>query len=285
MVEERLEEIGPGLFLGIDIPGCNPGYIVTSEGVVLIDTPQPPAVCVRWREELRKYGPVVYIISTEHHIDHILGYGFFEGVVVSHEGTKELFYELSPVSGANMKKPEEFVARKDPDDLPLMEGYAVKEPTITFSDRMTLYVGEEEIRLINLPSHVMNTTIVHLPRHRVAYISDVIFNNYMPWLHQCVPHLWLKALDELEAMDLDVMAPSHGDVCDKSYIPVMRSTLTEIFDTVESAIEKGMTREEAVESITFIDQLPIPPWNQAIAPLVQKLNIGRVYDQLKDGKG
>ncbi|MFQ5913615.1 MAG: hypothetical protein ACE5JS_10565 [Nitrospinota bacterium] len=68
-------------------------------------------------------------------------------------------------------------------------------------------------------------------------------------------------------------------------ILAMRATLTEIFNTVEEAIRKGLTREETAESITFIDRLPIPPEYERIAPVVQTRNIERIFDQLKGGEG
>lgn len=280
-----MEEIAKGVFIETNIPGCNPGYVVTPEGVVLIDTPEPPSVAVRWREDLQKHGPVAYIINTEHHIDHILGNSFFEGEIVAHEGTREFFHELSPISGGQIDNAADFVAKSDPEGLPFMEGYVPREPTLTFSRRLTLRLGGEEIRLVNLPGHLPNTTIVHLPRHRLVFTSDLIFNDLMPWLHQCIPRLWLEALDVLEEMDVDVLVPSHGKVCDKSYLPIQRATLTEIFNAVRDAIDNGLTREEAAERITFIDQLPIPPEYETIAPVVQKRNIERVYDQLKDEGG
>ena len=276
-----MQEIVPGVFVETGIPGCNPGFVVTSEGVVLIDTPEPPSVAVQWVEMLKAHGPVVYIINTEHHIDHILCNPFFEGEVIAHEKTREFFHELSPISGGQIDNAPDFVAKADPDGLPYMEGYVPKEPSITFSDRMTLFSGDEEIRLRNLPSHVVNSTIVHLPRRRLVFTSDLIFNNFMPWLHQCLPQRWLDSLDALEAMDVDILVPSHGEVCDKSYLPVMKATLNEIFDTVRETIRKGMSRDEAVETITFIDQLPIPTEYTTIAPIVQRKNIERVYDQLK----
>lgn len=277
-----MEEIARGVFVETAVPGCNAGYVVTPEGIVLIDTPEPPSVAVRWRDTLKRQGPVLYIVNTEHHIDHILGNPFFEGRVVAHEGTRASFWEVSPVTGASIREAREFVAKSDPQGLPFMEGYLPKEPSLTFSERLTLHVGGEEIELVNLPGHVPNTTIVHLPRHRIGFTSDLIFHNLMPWLHQCLPHHWLKALDVLEAMDVALLVPGHGKLCDKSYIPIMRGFLIEVFHTVREAIQRGMTREEAAERITFIDRCPIPPEYVKIAPIVQRRNIERVYDQLKE---
>ncbi|MBI2886424.1 MAG: MBL fold metallo-hydrolase, partial [Chloroflexi bacterium] len=62
--------------------GCNPGFLSTDEGVVMIDTPQQPIDAVRWRERLQEHGPIRYLINTEPHGDHIAGNAYFPGVEV-----------------------------------------------------------------------------------------------------------------------------------------------------------------------------------------------------------
>ena len=71
--------------------GCNPGFVSTSEGVVMIDCPMMPTDCVKWRQEIEKHGQVRYIINTHHHPDHMAGNYFFPGTVISHEKVKAVF--------------------------------------------------------------------------------------------------------------------------------------------------------------------------------------------------
>ena len=59
--------------------GCNPSYVITSGGVVIIDTPQLPTKAVAMRREAESCGPIRYVINTEHHVDHIFGNYYFKG--------------------------------------------------------------------------------------------------------------------------------------------------------------------------------------------------------------
>ena len=70
-------------------PGSNNTFVVTGEGIVMIDTPQMPGDAMKWREEIAKHGKVKYIINTEPHGDHISGNYFFEGTVVAHDGVRD----------------------------------------------------------------------------------------------------------------------------------------------------------------------------------------------------
>ena len=81
-----MRRVSENVYAEIYFWGCNPGFVVTGEGVVMIDTPQQPIDAVRWRERLQEYGPIRYLINTEPHVDHILGNAYFPGVEPSERG-------------------------------------------------------------------------------------------------------------------------------------------------------------------------------------------------------
>ena len=78
----RLRQITDHVFAEFFFWGCNPGYVATSDGVFMIDTPQQPIDAVRWREHLEGVGPIRHLVNTEPHIDHIAGNAYFPGVEV-----------------------------------------------------------------------------------------------------------------------------------------------------------------------------------------------------------
>jgi cyclase len=90
-----MQRITNNVYAETGFRGCNPGFVVTTEGVVMIDTPQMPADAIKWREEVAKHGRVRYLINTEPHGDHFTGNFFFEGTVVAHEGTRQAILAAS----------------------------------------------------------------------------------------------------------------------------------------------------------------------------------------------
>ena len=78
--------------------GCNPSYVTTADGVVVIDTPQLPTRAVAMRQEAEAQGPIRYLINTEHHVDHIFGNYFFKGAgtVVNHQALYDRFMVVTP---------------------------------------------------------------------------------------------------------------------------------------------------------------------------------------------
>ena len=77
-----MRRVADGVYAEIYFWGCNPGFVTTSDGVFMIDTPQQPIDAVRWRERLLEHGPIRHLVNTEPHRDHIRGNAYFPGVEV-----------------------------------------------------------------------------------------------------------------------------------------------------------------------------------------------------------
>ena len=78
-MEPPMERVTANVYSNTRIRGSNPSYVTTSDGVVVIDTPQLPTRAVAMRAEAESHGPIRYLINTEHHVDHIFGNYFFKG--------------------------------------------------------------------------------------------------------------------------------------------------------------------------------------------------------------
>src|SRR6266403_6330441 len=77
-----MRRVGPNSFTEIYFAGCNPSFIETSDGYVMIDSPQQPIDAVRWREQLEEKAPIRYLINTEPHGDHISGNAYFTNTTI-----------------------------------------------------------------------------------------------------------------------------------------------------------------------------------------------------------
>ncbi len=270
-----MQKITDNVYVETEFPGSNNGFVVTREGVVMIDTPQMPADAIGWRDEISKHGEVRYLINTEPHGDHFTGNCFFGGTVVAHEGTREA------ILTASVEQLEERLKQISPESLPIMEDFSYRPPTITLSQRLTLYLGDHTFRLINVPGHTPFQVAVYIPEERVVFTSDNVFYKVPPFLHQAVPYEWLDSLKRIQELEADVLVPGHGDVCDLSYIPEMTDTIQAWIDAVTKAIDQGMSLEEAQDKISFLDRYSIQPEGEIRVREVQRMNVARLYEVLK----
>ena len=161
-----MRRVGPNSFTEIYFAGCNPGFVETSDGYVMIDSPQQPIDAVRWREQLEEKAPIRYLINTEPHGDHIAGNAYFPKVpVVGQVKLQECFDQYLNAFGSIDEKRERF-KQTDPDsvwlvghpDYPPSHG-----PSVTFTDALTLNVGNHTFNIIHMPGHTAPQTSVYVP--------------------------------------------------------------------------------------------------------------------------
>lgn len=292
---DEMKRIAPSVYVEdrFSVPpddrGCNPSFVITPEGIVMIDTPMWPSDAVRWRDDLAKKGEVLYIINTHHHPDHITGNYFFPGTVISHEEVRQMFH--APVTGkATAQSADETagpplglrghildeIKERDPQGFALMEHYYLKEPTITFSEQLNLYVGQHEFELIHLPGHTSGHIGVYLAKEGIFFAGDNFTNGVQPLLSHSLPLDWVESLKRIELMDIDIVVPGHGEVCGKSEIQQFRLFIQECIDIVGEAIRKGMSKDQAANEISLEQLYPaIHPGQEQ-----ERMNILRLYEML-----
>jgi cyclase len=280
-----MKRVTQNIWAETEIRGCNPGYVATSDGVVVIDSPQLPSKAAAMREEVSKRGAIRFLINTENHYDHIFGNHFFAGLcpVIGQEYILENFW--APVRGL---EPYSFcletVKQDDPQGMALMpakEEVRIYPPAITFRKRLTVRVGEQVLELFHTPGHTKAQTCVYIPKERAAFVGDTIFCECQTWLQACDPDAWLRSLEFLKTLDIDYIIPGHGPVCNKDYIPKQSAFVREWVAAVASGIAKGWSKEECVKRINFLDRFPMDIGLASIGPMVQQLNVERLFDFLQ----
>ena len=270
-----MQKISDNVYVETGFQGCNTGFVVTKDGVVLIDTPQIPTEAIKWRDEIARHGQVRYLINTEPHGDHFTGNYFFEGTVVAHEGTREA------ILASSVEQLKEMTQRMAPDSLPLLDGYVYRPPTITLSQRLTLYLGDHTFQLINLPGHSPYQVAVFVPEEKVVFTSDNVVYKTQPFLHQSLPYQWLESLKRYQELDADVLVPGHGEVCDRSYLPEMSANVQAWIDAATEAVNQGISLEDVPEIISLLEKHSIKLGDEQMARMAVRMSMTRLYEVLK----
>lgn len=276
-----MQAVARDVWVETNFHGCSLGFVVTSQGVVMIDSPMLPSDALRWKTEVEKRGEPRYLINTEHHMDHILGNFFFPVTVISHQGTREKFLS----SLGKLEEMRGYIEQMDPEGAKLLKEYQPRMPSITFLNRLDLHLGQYRFKLLHLPGHVQNGVVVHIPQARVLFTGDNVSHGFYPWLHECVPLQWLKTLKEIKGMDVDVIVPGHGNVCTKEALTPLFDYLETLFGEVQQVIDKGFSRQEAIAKASFPPPLPIQPGLEERFREIHRTGVGRIYDELVKGHG
>jgi cyclase len=266
--------------------GSNNSIVRTRDGLVLIDSPLRPSDAVIWSRIVDGYGPVRYLINTDHHPDHCFGNGFLKGEVVAHRGTRELMQAEGSES---------------PVVLPIIDphghathiaagNYRTRIPSITFTDKMTLSVADVDFELFHAPGHTGNTIAVYLPRQEVLFCGDAICEAGIPSFVDANIYDWLDTIAKIEKLKLRYLVTGHGEVCGPEIIDRFRQELQDVIGEVERRIDLGQSREHVVSEVTYEDRIHtavngwtgFPDW---LLKIIIERSIERVYDDIQQRRG
>jgi cyclase len=281
-----MQQVTPNVRTDTGLRGCNPSYVTTDDGVVVIDTPQLPTKAVAMRQEAEARGTIRYVVNTEHHVDHIFGNYFFKGAgrIVHHRGVYENFMVVGPILDP-FAYAEEAIPTDDPDGAAIFPERDVYEADpnkgqIVFTGDLVLRVGEHTFELIHTPGHTPGQVAVHVPEERVVFTGDTVFNEVQTWLMTSDIDEWLAALDRIAGLDVDHVVPGHGAVTTTAYLATQKAVLLEWRAAVAAAVARGWTRDETIARINFADRYPVDIGQEYMMDYIQRHNAGALWDQL-----
>jgi cyclase len=168
-----------------------------------------------------------------------------------------------------------------PGELDLFTAHPSTLPEITFATELTLRLGDHTFRLINMPGHTPYQAAVVVEEERVVFTSDNVFCGVHTWLQEAEPDAWLHALDGLRGLDVDVLVPGHGAVCDQGYLPTQEAVIREWVAYVQAAVDRGLTRDDAMDRLTgMTDRFPMDLGQDDMAARVMRDNVANLYDYI-----
>ena len=246
-----MQQIASDLYFFRDFDGSNAAFLVTDEGVLVVDTRQHPRAGHELLDRIRRITsrPIRWVINSHFHGDHTFGNATFlrEGAIfVAHAETARLMQLVHPKEMARRGgyfKSHDY----DPNDVKLVL------PDVTFDQSMTIRLGGREVRLLYLgPGQQAGDTFVLFPHARVVFTPGSFAKHSMPNMAFTTSvENWVKLLDQVSAIDADVILPGHGDIANRADVKELSAMLSDEYATVKGAIAKGMPLAEAQSTLTF----------------------------------
>jgi glyoxylase-like metal-dependent hydrolase (beta-lactamase superfamily II) len=249
--EPTLKQIAPDLHFFFDYNGSNAVFLVTDEGVLLIDTRTHPRVGQDLLERIRKVTdkPIKWVVNSHFHGDHHFGNAPFKAAGATFVAQKETARIMQQVQPKEMARRIDGFKKigYDPNEVKLVL------PDVTFDNEMTIRLGGREVRLMYLgPGQQAGDTFVLFPHARTLFTPGSFAKRSMPNM-AFTPSVetWLKLLDQVAAMDVDTILPAHGDVATRADVKELSAMLADEYATVKQAVAKGVSVDEAIKTLTF----------------------------------
>jgi glyoxylase-like metal-dependent hydrolase (beta-lactamase superfamily II) len=256
-VNLRFTEIAPGVhaFVGemggrtYDNEGMNAnvGFVVTKDGVVVIDSGSSYRAAKQMHEAIKRVTkqPVKYVVNTGGQDHRWLGNGYFK-----EQGAHIIAHKKAAADMA--ARGAEQIAGLKADLKERIDGTRATLPDETFDTEKTLKLGGTELRVIHYHGgHTPGDSVVWLPQSRVLFSGDLV---YVDRLLGVIPVSntkdWLASFEAMEKLAPKQIVPGHGKVCDlarakrdtKDYLVLLRNHM-------KTALDKGLDLQGAIDSL------------------------------------
>lgn len=243
----RLHEVADDVYAFVQPPGSwcvsNAGVLAGPNGLVLVDTAATRARTEALREAVEglRRGPVVAVVNTHHHGDHVFGNCVFAppATIVAHELARP---EMATAGlGLQMLWPE------------VAWGQLTLElPTLTFAERLTLHLGERQVELHHVgPAHTTNDVVVWLPDVRVLFAGDVVLPGCTPFTLMGSIRGSLAALDRLRGFGAETVVGGHGEISGPEAFDQTESYLCWVLQLASAGIAGGLDPLEVARRSGF----------------------------------
>lgn len=194
----------------------NAGFVVTSDGVVVFDALGTPSLGWALLQQIRKVTDkkIRYVVLSHYHADHIYGLQAFrdhsDALIVAQERSGEYRdNEETADEKANQRLEQRRGAL-----FPWVDGNTrVVPPDITFSERMTMTLGDRRLTLLYAgPAHSSSDIMMTVEPDGVLFAGDIVQNGRIPFMNSddVSTTQWLRALDEVAKLDPKFIVPGHG---------------------------------------------------------------------------
>ncbi|MBK6570701.1 MBL fold metallo-hydrolase [Candidatus Aalborgicola defluviihabitans] len=200
----------------------NAGFIVTDDGVVVVDALGSPALAQAMIAEIRKVTaqPIRYVILTHYHADHIYGLQVFKAAgatVISHQEGREYL---------NSETAQKRLEATRIDLAPWIDAktHFVSADRWLDGPETVLQVGSVKLLLHHVgPAHTPEDMVIFDPQSGVMFAGDIVFRGRIPFVGTADSRLWIQSLNKLLALNPRVVLPGHGPA---SFTPVADIELT-----------------------------------------------------------
>ena len=187
----------------------NTGIIVGDDAVLVADTQATPAMAAdvirRIREVTDK--PIKYVVLTHYHAVRVLGASAYKPQqILASQDTYDLIVERGEADKASEigRFPRLF---RDVESVPA----GMTWPTMTFTGKMTLWLGKLEVQLLQLGrGHTKGDTVVWLPQDRVLLSGDLVEFDATPYAGDAYFKDWPQTLERISALKPLALVPGRG---------------------------------------------------------------------------
>ena len=284
MSEKKISfaEVGDGLYAFTAEGDPNSGVIIGDDSVMIVEAQATPRLAQKVIDCVRSVTdkPISHLVLTHYHAVRVLG--------ASAYGADQII--MGDVARA-------MVAERGQEDWDsefqrfprLFEGHesipGLTWPTTTFSEDMTVYLGDRRVDLMHLGrAHTAGDIVIHVPDQNVMFTGDIV--EYHSACYCGDGHFgdWGDTLDNIAAFEVDAIAPGRGDAIVgpeivAAAIESTRDFVDSTFAPAARVAARGGTLKQAWDAVRAACDPKFADY--AIYEHCLPFNVARAYDEAR----
>jgi glyoxylase-like metal-dependent hydrolase (beta-lactamase superfamily II) len=259
----------------------NTGIIIGDDAVLVADTQATPSMAAdvirRIREVTDK--PIKYVVLTHYHAVRVLGASAYQPQqILASQDTYDLIVERGEQDKASEigRFPRLF---RNLETVP--EG--LTWPTMTFTGKMTLWLGKLEVQLLQLGrGHTKGDTVVWLPGEKTLLSGDLVEFDATPYAGDAYFQDWPQTLDNIAQLKPLALVPGRGPALRgeaqvQKGLKVTRDFIRDVWTSVKAGADAGRDLRQVYEETFARLQPRYGSW--VIFNHCMPFDVTRAYDE------
>lgn len=278
-----MQEVSPGIYVhqgvhedlseGYHGDIANLSFVVGSKGVAVIDSGGSHQVGTQLRDAIRKVTslPVLYVINTHVHPDHIFGNTAFLEENPTYIGHAKLADAMERRRDSYMRNNASWMGEA-------FAGSAMVKPTLAVADKMEIDLGGRRLQIQAYPIAHTNTdiTVMDLDSATV-WTGDLLFVDRTPSVDGDIKG-WIEVIDQLKELPAKRLIPGHGHIPEdgKAALEKEQHYLKVLLGDIRSSIKNGVVMEKAMDTAASSEK---DKW--LLFDIVNRRNVNNLYPALE----
>ncbi|MFZ9643037.1 MAG: quinoprotein relay system zinc metallohydrolase 2 [Candidatus Methylopumilus sp.] len=280
-----MESLGNGVYVhhgvhedmseGYHADICNLSFIVGSKGIAVVDTGGSLKTGQALHEAIRQVSslPILYVINTHVHPDHIFGNAAFIQDKVTFVGHEKLPDAMERRRENYMRINQEWLGSA-------FAGSEMVKPSLLVKNTVTLDLGDRTLLLTAYPTAHTNTDLtVFDNKSATLWTGDLLFVERTPSIDGDIKG-WLGVINELKNNDAVYAIPGHsGLLKDSNWKQQLNNEeryLWTLLNDVRASIKKGEVMEQAMGTAAASERRY---WQ--LFDIVNRRNVNNIYPALE----
>ena len=273
-------QLGEGLYAFTAEGDPNTGVIIGDDSVMIVDAQATPVMAQLVIEQIRGVTdkPIKYVVLSHYHAVRVLGASAYDAEqIIASDTCRAMIHERGQEDWDSeyARFPRLFQAA---DSIP-----GLTWPTMTFKDKMTVYMGKRRVDLMHLGrAHTAGDIVAWVPDSRVMFSGDIV--EYKSACYCGDGHFgdWKGTLDAIASFRPEAIAPGRGDALadpDKvaEAITLTRDFLRSTYDPIAAVAARGGDLKEAWDACRAACDQKFADY--AIYEHCLPFNVSRAYDE------